>query len=452
MGDAADSADSTTSSPATTTDAGLTAAIAGIVSALDDVCSHIDAAIARTKSWNDQSHQQHSHSGGSGGDRYVSGGTNWDGYDLPTLVSMVADPASPSQVQSVAGLWRTNGSAITQGAENLSQSLTSLMNYWQGSAADQVSGSVDNTANWISAVGETAGKVADQIEDAGGALQSAQNTMPGVPTSNFWLAYNTAADGATTGAAAGPFGIAAGTMVGGLTSVFGASTDQSTMKQQAVQTMQRYEQAGVSIDTETPTFTPPPTWGVGSDDTRGALGPSIAVTVPGATTPTTSTGADLTTTPSFADSPTGRWDALTGGSQLGGAGGAGGAAHGGFGGGGVGLIGGGLGSRNGSDVSRPNTNASPGAVAAAQNEPAGVAARAGGGMDGASVLEDVDGRAGMAGPMGMGAPMGGMGGSRGGSDGEHRRRIPFEEDPFVTGLKAVPPVIGLNAVDREADK
>jgi hypothetical protein len=28
-------------------------------------------------------------------------------------------------------------------------------------------------------------------------------------------------------------------------------------------------------------------------------------------------------------------------------------------------------------------------------------------------------------------------------DGEHRRRVPIEEDPFSTDLKAAPPVIGL---------
>jgi hypothetical protein len=49
----------------------------------------------------------------------------------------------------------------------------------------------------------------------------------------------------------------------------------------------------------------------------------------------------------------------------------------------------------------------------------------------------------MMGPMG-GAPMAGMGmgGQAGGQ--AHRRRVPFDaDDPFDTGEKASPPVIGL---------
>jgi len=55
------------------------------------------------------------------GDRYVTGDVNWDGYDLQALVGMVASPADPAQVDTVAGLWRTNGAAITQSAESLSK-------------------------------------------------------------------------------------------------------------------------------------------------------------------------------------------------------------------------------------------------------------------------------------------------------------------------------------------
>jgi hypothetical protein len=41
--------------------------------------------------------------------------------------------------------------------------------------------------------------------------------------------------------------------------------------------------------------------------------------------------------------------------------------------------------------------------------------------------------------------MGGAPGSRQDEerDGEHRRRVPIEDDPFSTDLKAAPPVIGL---------
>lgn len=437
---------------------------ASITNMLDSVFADIDQAIARTKNWNDDTHNHHHHSNGGGsGDRYVTGDTNWDTYDLPTLVSMVAEPASPSQVQEVAGLWRSNGAAITQGAETLNQSLTTLMNYWQGAASQQVSASVSDTGGWITAVGETAGKVADQVEDASGALQSAQNTMPGVPTSNFWVAYNTAADGSTTGAPAGPFGAAAGTMVGGLSSVFQASNDNGSMKQQAVQTMQRFEQAGVNIDTTTPQFAPPPAWGSARTTATGSGGrPAAMMTAPGPQSQTT-TGVNLTTTPSFALDPTGRWDGLTGGP--GGSGGLGdpsGAQAGSFAGGFVGFGGGGGGFGKDSETQRASVptiqpgNAAAGAGAApGADNPAGIVGRTtDSAAMGSSVMEEVDARAAAGGgamPMG-GGMMGAGARGAGGSEEEYRRRIPFEEDPFITGLKAVPPVIGLSALDREADR
>jgi len=434
------------------------ALVASITNMLDSVFANIDQAITRTKNWNEQTH--HHHSDGSG-DRYVTGDTNWDTYDLPTLVSMVAAPASPSQVQSVASLWRSNGSAITQGAENLSQSLTTLMNYWQGAAAQQVSGSVADTAGWITAVGETAGQVANQVEDASGALQSAQNTMPGAPTSTFWTAYNTAAGGATAGSAGGPFGVAAGTMMGSLASVFVASNNTGTEKQQAVQTMQRFEQAGVSIDTTTPKFTAPPVWGSAAQSASGGPGGPAVVITP--QTPGQTTGVNLSTVPSFADSATGRWNSLTGGAGAGGVGdtsGLGGAHGGSF--AGFGMFGGGAGGFGKSSETQrasvptiqPNN---AGAAAAAGENPAGVVGRTtDSAAANASLMEEVDARA-AAGGAGGAMPMGGgmMGaGARGagGSDEEFRRRIPYEEDPFITGLKAVPPVIGLSSMDREADQ
>lgn len=462
MGDATSSVNTNVTS--TTTDT------SGIIGFLDGVFSHIDQAIARTKTWNDETHHHHhgasQQTSGGGGDQWVTGGTNWDAYDLPTLVSMVAAPASPSQVQSVAGLWRTNGTAITQSADSLSQSLTTLMNFWQGTASQTVSDSVANTSSWITTVGDTAGKVADQIEDAGGALQSAQNTMPGQPTNPYWAAYNTAADGATTGTAGGPFGVAAGTMVGGMASVFTANSDSSAEKQQAVQTMQRFEQAGMSIDTGTPTFTTPPTWGTGTTTGTGGVAPAVTVGAPGTQPQST---PNLTTTPSFADNPNGRWNALTGGAfgKGGAISGAGGLGKVGAGGGAMGLFGGGALSAV-DDAERHGTT--PGAVSGASTaavargeDAAGVPGRntgaSGSGTDGAevtSVMEEADagGPAAARGAAGggmMGTPMmGGMGGMGGrGSDSEHKRRIPFEEDPFITGLKAVPPVIGLAGTERE---
>lgn len=423
----------------------------GILTAVTDIITNIEQAIQRTLAWDGTGHRPGS------GDHWVSGDTNWDSFDLPTLVSMVAVPASPTQVDTVASAWRTNGAAITQSAENLTQSLSTLMSYWQGPAASQAVQSVTNSANWISTVGDTAAKMADSVEDSGGALQSAQNTMPGQPTNAFWTSFNTAADGANAGSAAGPVGAAAGAMSGGLTSVFGSGSEQTSMKQQAVQTMQRYEQAAVSIDSGTPQFSTPPSWGVVTGSTGGSGIPGLP-TVSGSTLAGVG-GGGLSTLPSFADSPLGRWNALTGGGP--GAGGAGqlgiGGGHGADGGGFAGMFGGGgLGGVDDEERRSTTGDSQSGAAAvasAAREDPAGVVGRGAGSADSASVMEDVDGPGGaVAAPMG-GGMMGGMGRGAGtGGDGEHRRRIPFEEDPFLTGLKAAPRVIGISSLDREDER
>jgi hypothetical protein len=267
----------------------------------------IQQAVARTVAANGQSGYS-----ASGDGRYVTGGVNWDGDDLTALISMVADQANPAQVDAVAELWRTHGASIHQSAENLTRSLNTLMRYWQGAAAAQAADSVARNANWITDVADTATKVAGSIEDASGALRSAQSTMPGAPSGGFWSGFGTAAGAAAAGAMiGGPFGAAAGAMVGGVASLFGFGDNEKKLKRLAVQTMQRYEQAAMGIDSNSPRFTEPSagiTGGTGdAGGTNGgagsgagtppvnAVGPTGQGTIP----PLTGQG----TIPSFADNP-----------------------------------------------------------------------------------------------------------------------------------------------------
>ncbi|HEY0803548.1 MAG TPA: hypothetical protein VGD84_00720, partial [Pseudonocardiaceae bacterium] len=224
---------------------------------------------------------------------------------------------------------------------------------------------------------------------------------------------------------------------------FGSNQDK--LKQQAVQTMQRYEQAGTSIDPSTPTFTPP------SAGITGASG-GTAISDPG-TVQGVGLNPQVSTVPSLAVDPTGRWNALTGGvSGLPGVGGAGGIGGGGMGGGGLGSVVGGFGPIGGSlagggQFGRSGSTRSLAADAARRGGSSaveeGVGAREGAGRSG-SMLDNVDQPRNGQSPYGMG----GGRGARNEDDKEHRRRIPFEEDPFVTGMKAAPPVIGLTRTDR----
>lgn len=450
-------------------------------------------------------------SGGStrAGDRYVTGGVNWNGYGLKPLIRMVADQSSPAQVDAVAGLWRDHGNSISQGSQDLQTAMNTLMQYWQGAAATQASTAVTQNTQWISTLGATATQMASPLQDASGALSSAQSTMPGAPHGGFFAGFSGAAGGAAIGAAfGGPFGAAAGAVIGGIASAFGFGSNEKKLKRQAVQTMQRYETAAMGIDTSTPGFTSS-AGGVNGDQGGSAgNGGSGVGTIPTGSTVPSSTDPNLTTMPSFATDPITRWDGLTGGPGGGLGNGLPGLGGPGFGGGPGGLGPGGPGGFNGlgplgngglgpddlgpggrgrlgglgplSDeegLGGPNRGRFGGLGGAPGEEGLGSGLGRGGfgrggfgsaaddehfgrGASGGNIFEDDEelagrGGAGARGSGGViggegeeGMPFGRGGGRRREEDQEYKRHIPYEEDPFSTNMKVVPPVIGLRPQDK----
>lgn len=405
-------------------------------------------------------------------DLWVTGGVNWNGYGLEPLIKMVAERASPAQLDALAGEWSRHGAAVGRASEDLQRSLSRLMQFWTGASADTALQKVTTNAQWIGELGETAQQMSGPIQDASGALRSAQDTMPGMPKNN-WLA--SAGGGAAAGfAVGGPIGAAFGAALGGIVSAFGFGNKKKKMKRKAVQTMERYEGALLGIDQTTPQFGGPSEGTNPGDGPIGRPGPGIdnpgtvAPPVGGGVwrPPTRPTPGGSVTDPSFAHGPEARWQSLTGigsgggGSNLPGGGGngfgpgLGGGAFGplpGTGGRGVGA-GRGVGRGVGGPMGGPVGAGRGGGANARGAGGRGAGARGGGagfpgGMGGAGQRGDREykgrGRFSKAGGgygMGGGVP----GGRRDEEqDGEHRRRVPIEEDPFSTDLKAAPPVIGL---------
>lgn len=417
-------------------------------------------------------------------DLWVNGGVNWNGFGLESLIKMVADRSSPAQLNALAGEWSRHGSAVSKASEDLQRSLDKLMNFWTGAAADDAVRKVTTNARWIGELGETAQQMSGPIMDASGALRSAQDTMPGMPKNN-WLA--TAGGGAAAGfAVAGPIGAAFGAAIGGIASAFGFGSSKKKMKRKAVQTMQRYEGALLGIDQTTPQFGLPsdganPGGGPIQNPDDGIGRPGVPAPPPGVGGPWRPTPAPpidnvSVTAPSFAGGPDGRWQSLTGinpggGNSLPGlgTGGGGGGPGGGLGGplGGMPGIPGGRGAGVGGGRGLGGVGGAAGRGAGAGGRGAGVGGRGVGGAGGRGGGRGGAGRGGAGFPGGAGAGGrgdreyrgrgrfsktgglgmggGGAGGRRGEGeeDGEHRRRVPIEEDPFSSDLKAAPPVIGL---------
>ncbi|MFC7613091.1 hypothetical protein ACFQV2_05095 [Actinokineospora soli] len=256
----------------------------------------------------------------------------------------------------------------------------------------------------------------------------------------------------------GPIGAAFGAAIGGIASAFGFGSNKKKMKRKAVQTMQRYETALLGVDGTTPQFnapsdgvdpgtdpvhgTPPGTGapGPGVPPPSGSLPPDLGS---GPRVPPPMPTPDLGTTPSLAPGfESGwekRWQGLTGmGPGAGGGPGANGLN--GLGGGPLGF--GGL---PGAGAGRGVGMGAGAGRGAAGGRGAGRPGLGGLGRGGALG----DKQRGAAGRFGRGTGFGqgygsGAGGARKEEDGEHRRRVPIEDDPFTPhDLRAAPPVIGL---------
>lgn len=368
-------------------------------------------------------------------DLYVSGGVHWNGFGLESLIKMVAERSSPAQLDALAGEWSRHGQSVVRASDDLRTSLSNLMRYWSGTSADVALQKVTNNVSWISELGGTAQQMSAPIQDASGALRSAQDTMPGMPKSN-WLGM--AGGGAAAGfMVGGPIGAAFGAAIGGIASAFGFGSNKKKMKRKAVQTMERYEGALLGVDQATPQFGLPSD-GVNPGDNPGNNpGPGIDLPRPGTYPPgldghlpgrpPTDWGGGVTD-PSFAGTPEGRWQSLTGLTP----------------GGGTGTgVGAGVGSGLGGFGAMPGMGAAGrGGAGARPGGRGGFPGGMGGGPAGRGGDYKGRGRFSRAGGFGgMGAP----GGRRDEEpDGEHRRRVPIEEDPFsASDLKAAPPVLGL---------
>ena len=355
---------------------------------------------------------------GSSRDRYVSGGVNWAAFTLEELVGMVADKASVPQLERLADDWRQTGEGVVAAADYLADALDDLMNFWSGESADQARDTVALNAQWVGDLGVTAKKMADPIEEAAGALRSAQEAMPKLPAVPAQAVPGSAPRGAEEASLVtegSPLGAAVGATAAGSESAFQAQSEQEELKRVAVETMQRFEAAALGIDLATPQF----------QDQSTELRPPV-----GDSEPTPVVDPDV----GEADLPAGmdaRWQQLTGMTDTSPAGQRGGSFEGG--GGFGGFSGGGAGTG--------------GEVAPGRGTLADVADRAGGrvGLPAAALGAGSPAGSSTPGTTGpMGAPMGGMGAGAQAGGQSHRRRVPFDaDDPFDTGEKASKPVIGL---------
>lgn len=360
------------------------------------------------------------------GDYYVSGGVNWAGFTLEQLVAMVADKASAPQLERLAEDWRDTGDGVVDAADLLADALDDLMDFWSGESADQARNTVALNAQWVGDLGLAAKDMGTPIDEAAGALKAAQEAMPKLPAVPPAVQPGSAPHAATeaTNLTGSPLGAAVGGTAAGSQSAFEAQAQQEELKRVAVETMQRFEAAAVGIDRATPQLPGQST----------ELRPRVE-------DPDFDPDSDLwLSTISMTSDVDLRWQLLT--NQLdpgtsaqsqGGYSGGGGGGGGFSGGGSVGGLAAGIGTGARMGLGPLTGRATPGE--ATERSPGQLVGRAG------PTPSPVG--TGMHAPMAA-APLGaGMGAGAMSGEG-HRRRFPFDaDDPFDTGQKASPPVIGL---------
>ncbi|MGB3441887.1 MAG: hypothetical protein WBA97_24340 [Actinophytocola sp.] len=370
-----------------------------------------------------------------GSDYYVSGGVNWAAFTLEELINMVVDKASVPQLERLADDWRLTGDGVSDAADYLADALDDLMDFWSGESADKARYAVALNAQWVGDLGVTAKDMGDPIEEAAGALKSAQEAMPKLPQTLPAAVPGSAPEGAdraqlvTEGS---PLGAAVGATAAGSESAFQAQAEQEQLKRVAIETMQRFEQAAVGIDQATPQFE-------GRSNELRPRVDDVGVTPGGdvwISTVNIATGIDM------------RWQLLTGmddttTSSVRGPGGFDGGGGGGIGGGG-GLSGGyGGGGTGGGFGVMPGPMSGRGTIGDTAGNVGGLS-RGGLPTGAAGVFSSPGGGSTTGGMMGPMAPMAGAGMGAGGAAQAHRRRVPYDaDDPFDTGEKASPPVIGL---------
>ncbi|TDV47158.1 hypothetical protein [Actinophytocola oryzae] len=366
---------------------------------------------------------------GNTGDQYVSGGVNWSAFTLEELVGMVSDKASVPQLERLADDWRETGDGVTAAADYLADALDDLMNFWSGESADQARNTVALNAQWVGDLGTTARDMGGPIDEAAGALKSAQDAMPRLPATPPQAVPGSAPLGAEAASSAtdgSPLGAAVGATAAGSESAFQAQAEQEEMKRVAVETMQRFEAAAVGIDQATPQF----------------QGQSTVLRPREDESTTTPGGDQWLGQVNATNGVDPRWQLLTGMTDTSASAARRAAVPDDFGGFSVG--GGTVGGDGGAGVMAP----------VAGRDGAGSPERLGGvsGRPGVPIPTAASGvvtpphpsTPGMTGPIGAPVTGGGMGAMGAAAGQQHRRRVPFDgEDPFDTGEKASKPVIGL---------
>jgi hypothetical protein len=361
---------------------------------------------------------------GNTGDQYVDGGVNWAAFTLEQLVGMVSDKASVPQLERLADDWRETGKGVIAAADYLADALDDLMNFWSGESAEQARQTVALNAQWVGDLGATARDMGSPIEEAAGALKSAQEAMPKLPTPAQAVPGSApqGADAASNVTGGSQLGAAVGATAAGSDSAFQAQAEQEDLKRVAIETMQRFEAAALGIDQATPQF----------QSQSNVLRPRVDVDV------VTGGDAGWLDTVNRTTGVDARFQALTGltdasaatAPRLG---------AGDFGFAGVGGEAGDTGAV-GAPVGGGAIGGTPERAGGVRGSRPGLAAAA---TFGAAPGTAPSAASGTTGPIG-GAPMGGAGMGTQADGQQHRRRVPFDgEDPFDTGQQASKPVIGI---------
>ncbi len=206
-------------------DSAVRSVVAPVADAAGDAARTLRAELART--WH-----------GVFGSPTPPGATNWNAYSHEELCAMVRDGASPGQVGEQSSVLDGLSRGVSECAEEVAGQQRAVAEFWRGQASGAFDGTLDEHGSGGAAVAEHTAALAAAVARASEALARAQQQMPdpvdvGAATRQ----------GALVGGVAGGPAAALGVVAGAGTSWFGASLLAANRKAEAVEVMQRFEQA-----------------------------------------------------------------------------------------------------------------------------------------------------------------------------------------------------------------
>lgn len=180
-------------------------------------------------------------------------GQRYEGNSHSDLIGMVTNNLSAEKIDQKGEIWNNQGNALNTFSNSLTAAANKEGAHWQGPSAEAAHGFFKNLGKWADTAGDGAYLASNRFSQSAAAATTAKNSMPEEVPFDRNDEYKNAMQQFASGNFAG-----AVDTVGNIS----AKQEQSFQShQQAAQVMHTYDQSLFDVNSQQPTFAPPPEMG-----------------------------------------------------------------------------------------------------------------------------------------------------------------------------------------------